>query len=67
MFGVAVYQTWQARRADGAIDGALVDVQLAALIVLALVLNMINAYQTLIFWILMAGSVVIGRDARSNT
>ena len=63
MFGVAIYKTWQARRADDAIDNALVDGQLAALVVLALMLNMINAYETLVFWILMAGSVVLGRDA----
>lgn len=59
MLGTAYWTVW--RRSGRTRHGAaIIDGHLTALVVLAVVLNLVNAYETLIFWVLMAGSLAMG-------
>lgn len=61
MLGTAYWAVWR-RSGRSSDDAALIDGHLTALVVLAVILHLVNAYETLIFWVLMAGSLALGRQ-----
>ncbi len=65
MLLMAIHQVWRAGPQLRE-DGALIDGQLTALVILAVILNLINAYETLVFWVLMAGSVSLNPQAQAD-